>query len=345
MTTTDLERRLRALRDQLPEPPRALDPATLTSAAEVTDLAEPVPLPRRRARWVVAALVAAALVVGVVVAVQVVRGSGVDRRDATGASIPTLTTLGPTDTAAQVVHDGDRVQGDGSYYVPSDGTVWFCAPAPVAVASGADSCLYHVVVQGLDAATLPPAADGVPAWVHVVGTYRDGVVTDAVATPASRPDPPLLDVPPPCAAPPGGWPTRPDDSNNVNMAPLDAYQAAHPDEVVGIATLYASANQPVAYLLTSGDAAAAEAALRPTNGVALCVAHSDVTPAQSAAARAAFPPSEPGGDGVFTTSGTNPGLGAAAEVSVVLVTPALAARAAAFPSGLVRFDPLLTPVR
>lgn len=353
--TTDLERRLRALRDALPEPPVTIDPAALDRTG-VEVLTEPAPSRPRRTRWAVSVLVAAALVVGVVVAVQVVRGGPPgDRSTPVGVVTPIPTATSP---AELVVRDGDRVTGTGEVYAVPGQPVRFCAPAPVALSGGGsgaapsplNECPSGVTVTGVDLAALTgreTVGDAVRGTATLVGVYAGGTLAVQSQSPSVPPAPPGpgYSDDPPCPAPAGGWPQGQADAN-IDTGPLDAFQAAHQDEVVGIATLRPSSTQAVAYLLTSGDAAAAADELRTHYGPALCVAHTDVTPAQLRAARSAFTALMPPGDSpadIYTVSDYTITPPPAIGVGCVLVTPDVAARAAAFP-GLVQFDPWLSPV-
>ena len=231
--------------------------------------------------------------------------------------------------------------------------VRFCAPVPTAaVGSTAPPppayCDLGVGVVGVDLDALTDRREdhgAIEGRAQLTGTFSDATLHVTDQKQAAVGDHPQGYDAPPCPAPAGGWPSGA-ETENLNTDALQAYQAAHADEVPMVALLRPSAHQVLAYLMTAGDVAAAQTALRPTYGARLCVARSLYTVAQVHAAQE--DPGLRGGPGtqIYAFGGT--GLGGdgqvTVDVSATYETPAIAAAVARHPKGLVRLDLFLNPV-
>lgn len=210
-------------------------------------------------------------------------------------------------------------------------------------------CDLGVDVEGVDLDRLAQRREqdgAVEGQASLTGTW-DGTTLRVRSQSAPDKDAGLREqfTDPPCPAPAGGWPTGP-ENENLNTDALQAYQAAHPDEVPIVALARPSSHQVVAYLMTAGDVAAAEAALRPTYATRLCVAKSRFTPAEVKAAQ--DDPGLRGGPGsqIYAFGGFGIGVDGqvTADVSATYETPAIAAAVARHPKGLVRLELFLKPV-
>lgn len=244
-----------------------------------------------------------------------------------------------------VVHDGDAVSGQGEVIAVAGQPVQFCAPRAMPAPATIESCPVGVHVTGVNLGRLThrrSSAGRVTGLAGLAGTYRQGtlkvtVQSSYVAPPATTRTGPQ----PPCAAPSGGWPTKP-----VDLAPVQAYAIDHPAAIVESAILRPAKTEAVAFVLTAGDPAPVRAALAPTLGAALCVARSRYTRTQLDRARAAMQalPRVPALNAVVLgtdalTAGGQPDV----PVTVPVVSPALAEATDAQPAGLVRLTAWLSP--
>jgi hypothetical protein len=106
----------------------------------------------------------------------------------------------------------------------------------------------------------------------VTGIWRDGTIDVRTQSPTVKPEPsglPKL----PCAAPAGGWPSKP---SNISSAAVRAFLAAHAAQAYGPVTYYpngTSRNAPVVMMVgvAHGDIAAFRAAFEKVYTGNLCV--------------------------------------------------------------------------
>ena len=259
----------------------------------------------------------------------------------------------PTPTPSPTAPDGPLYGATGRVVSVPGKPVRFCAPVPTRDVRSTSPpppayCDLGVDVVGVDLDTLTERreVDGaVEGRAQLTGTFTDATLHVTDQNLAAVADHPIGYDTPPCPAPAGGWP-KGAENENLNTDALQAYQAAHTDEVPMVALLRPSVDQVLAYLITAGDVAAAQTALRPTYGARLCVAKSLYTVAQVHAAQE--DPGLRGGPGtqIYAFGGTGLGRGeqVTVDVSATYETPAITAAVARHPEGLVRLDLFLNPV-
>src|SRR5690349_23719106 len=195
-----------------------------------------------RNRWVVpaAAGAAALAVVAGVVGVAAARGSAGARSLPSG----TAGALAPPEV---VVHDGDRVRGQGLVLALPGRPVRLCSAASPQIDLPTRTPAYCPIGLTLVGADLDRLADrqerdgAVWGVAEVTGVYRDRTVTVT-----AQDAPPALDaglkpvapgLPADCRAPAGGWPRR-----EVQALPgidrANQYVGAHPDVLGSLSIAY-----------------------------------------------------------------------------------------------------------
>jgi hypothetical protein len=255
-----------------------------------------------RNRWVVpaAAGAAALAVVAGVVGVAVARGSAGARSAAASRPLPSGTAgaLAPPDA---VVHDGDRVRGQGLVVALPGRPVRLCSGATPQVVPPTRTPAYCAIGLTLVGADLGRLADRQErdgaAWgvAEVTGVYRARTVTvtaqDAppAADPGLKPFAPGL--PADCPAPAGGWPRR-----EVQALPgidqANQYVGAHPDVLGSLSITYpyptrsGAIGAQVLLIGTTGDIAEATRQVRRWYAGSLCVRTVPHSRAEMLAARA-----------------------------------------------------------
>lgn len=302
--------------------------------------------------WPVGVLVAGALLAGCADAGHRV-GGGPGARGPARPAAPTSPTS-PVPPAALVLRDGVTVHGSGTVLARPGHPVRFCAPVVVPLPTlprGAEPvpCDIGVDVTGIDLSAVTDRQEDhgtVTGLAAMTGVYRRGTLA---VTQQGPPDPYPGSTPDhvPCPAPPGGWAHGPADEN-LDLSLFEHYLKRHPGAIVFMAQLRPSRTQVVRYALTAGDPAPVRAALQAESGGdrRLCMTQSRWTAAQKDAAQRAFDPSGPRNlhAGIW---GVGRGLRRDAQEVVIVdlayVTDELAARAEAFPSGLIEFHPWLAP--
>ena len=258
-------------------------------------------------RWVLpAAAGAAALAVVAGVAVVVVRGS-----TGPSAAPPAATASRPaaSGTAAPpdaVVHDGDRVRGQGTVVALPGRPVRLCPGIGPAIGVGGstpvpDYCPLGIPLVGVDLDRLAgrQERDGA-AWgrAEVTGVYRDRTVTVTgqrvrPVTDLEREKPLAPDLPADCPPPAGGWP-RGEVQSRPALEHADRYVDAHPDVLGGLSIAYPEASRSgaigtqVLLIGTTGDLAEATRQVRQWYKGSLCVRSVPHTRAQMLAARASL---------------------------------------------------------
>ncbi|WP_020385735.1 hypothetical protein [Kribbella catacumbae] len=207
---------------------------------------------QKRRRWVVPAL-AAASVAAIATAALIVLPDGQEPTVApppNTKAVPTPMTAGGTVQAGKpspddlLVRNGDRVEVNGGIIAAPGQQPVYCPSRPV-IAIGyppgkepAPSCPaeYAVKLTGLDLDRLSlKTTKGVRSGVaHLVGIWNDKTIKveeqSAYRPPVQAPLPPL-----PCAAPPGGWPSRP---SNMLTQRVQNFLDAKADQIYGPITFY-----------------------------------------------------------------------------------------------------------
>jgi len=255
-----------------------------------------------RNRWVVpaAAGAAALAVVAGVVGVAAARGSAGARSAA--ASRPLLSgTAGVLAPPDAVVHDGDRVRGQGLVVALPGRPVRLCTGATPQVAWPTRTPAYCAIGLTLVGADLDRLADrqerdgAVWGLAEVTGVYRDRTVTVTAQDAPPALDPGLKPVAPglpaDCRAPAGGWPRR-----EVQALPgidrANQYVGAHPDVLGSLSIAYpyptrsGAIGAQVLLIGTTGDVAEATRQVRRWYAGSLCVRAVPHSRAQMLAARA-----------------------------------------------------------
>ncbi len=141
----------------------------------------------------------------------------------------------------------------------------------------------------------------------------------------------------PCPAPPGGWKAQgftPADSEVIA-----AYQATHPDVVVGYKT---DTHQRAAVVAVSGDLPTARQELRKVYRGNLCVIAAPYTAAQLRSASDQISAAMAGGLGPISVA-VNPVAGRI-DVRVVARNAAVNRLIAPFPAGLVHVTAVVRPL-
>jgi hypothetical protein len=258
-----------------------------------------------RTRWVVPAVAGAAAlaVVAGVVGIAAARGSA-DARSGPGSQQVASGTAGPLAPPDAVVHDGDRVRGQGQVVALPGRPVRLCSgvvaqpavfdrPLPVPA-----YCAVGLTLVGADLDRLADRQErGGAVWglAGVTGIYRDRTVTVTAqdAPPTADPDltPAALDLPADCPAPATGWPRR-----EVQALPgidrANQYVGAHPDILGSLSIAYPEPTRSgaigtqVLLIGTTGDVAEATRQVRRWYAGSLCVRSVPHSRAQMLAARA-----------------------------------------------------------
>lgn len=219
---------------------------------------------RKRRRWVVPAL-AAASVAAIATAALIVLPDGQEPTVAPPPNTNTVPTPMIADGTVQagrpspddlLVRNGDRVEVNGGIIAAPGQQPVYCPSRPI-IAIGyppgkepAPSCPaeYAVKLTGLDLDRLSlKTTKGVRSGVaHLVGIWTDKTIKveqqSAYRPPVQTPLPPL-----PCAAPPGGWPSRP---SNILTKRVQNFLDAKADRIYGPITFYPnghSRNAPVVF--------------------------------------------------------------------------------------------------
>jgi hypothetical protein len=214
-------------------------------------------------------------------------------------------------------------------------------------------CDLGIDVVGVDMTKLnqPRSKEGATeGQATLEGTYKAGVVTVDKQGPPEYDNTPLPDNPP-CPPPPGGWPTsRPQDilepggAENIEIAAVEKYRAAHPGVIADVAMLRPSDKQVLLLVLANRDVEAVDAALRPAYGERLCVTRAAFTPAEAERARTEIQ-SNLSGTGRLGIFGVGTGLSRSAQMvivmQVVMVTEELVALRDRYAPGLVELRPWL----
>lgn len=257
-----------------------------------------------RNRWLPAAAGAAALaVVAGVLAVAATRGPalrgppGAALRGPAGAPVAsrpvTASTPAPPDA---VVHDGDRVRGQGQVVALPGRPVRLCSGAEPDIARIVPAyCPVGITLVGADLARLGDRRElrGV-VWgnAEVTGVYRDRTITVTgqrvpPVTDLQRAEPLVPEFPPDCRPPAGGWPR----AQVRDVARADRYVAAHPDVLSSLSIAYpvptpaGAVSTQVLLIGTTGDVAEATRQIRKRYEGPLCVRSVPHSRAQMLAAR------------------------------------------------------------
>jgi len=255
-----------------------------------------------RNRWVVpaAAGAAALAVVAGVVGVAAARGSAGARSAAASRPLPSG-TAGALAPPEAVVHDGDRVRGQGLVLALPGRPVRLCSAASPQIDLPTRTPAYCPIGLTLVGADLDRLADrqerdsAVWGVAEVTGVYRDRTVTVT-----AQDAPPALDaglkpvapgLPADCRAPAGGWPRR-----EVQALPgidrANQYVGAHPDVLGSLSIAYpyptrsGAIGAQVLLIGTTGDVAEATRQVRRWYAGSLCVRAVPHSRAQMLAARA-----------------------------------------------------------
>lgn len=303
----------------------------------------------RRAAWPV---VAAALVAASAVAVTLLVGRDSGRAPFSLASSATIPSGHAHDA---VIHDGDRVRGQGTVVAPAEGPVRFCAPATQGSATNAHTatsfavdCAVSVRATGVDLSKLTGArreGGTVVGSAALTGTYRSGTLDVTHQSAYVEQQPNLFADEPPCPAPENGWP---DTTGDVNLSAVSRYRAAHPGSIEMTAMLRPSRKAVVVYVVTAGDPNPVGESLAPRYGSRLCVVRGRYSPAQIARAEQAVTArvgpgprlTTPYGGGGVTLTRTGD---VQVDAEVPTLDEAFASVVDAQPAGLVQVDVWLRP--
>ena len=247
-----------------------------------------------------AAGAAALAVVAGVVGVAAARGSAGARSAAASRPLPSGTAgvLAPPDA---LVHDGDRVRGQGLVVALPGRPVRLCSGVTPQVLRPNQTPAYCTIGLTLLGADLDRLADrqerdgAVWGVAQVTGVYRDRTVTVTAQDAPAAADPGLKPfatrLPADCRAPAGGWPRR-----EVQALPgidqANQYVGAHPDVLGSLSIAYpyptrsGAIGAQVLLIGTTGDVAEATRQVRRWYAGSLCVRTVPHSRAQMLAARA-----------------------------------------------------------
>ncbi|MEV6272357.1 hypothetical protein AB0L64_34650 [Kribbella sp. NPDC051936] len=276
---------------------------------------------------------------------------------------PAATATGAPQAFAQgndkwLVKPGDKVQVSGEIIaVPGKAPV-FCAPlAKTAIGylpgkEPAPSCPadFAVELNGLEVDRIPGVTTikGVrTGQASVTGIWRDGSIdVQQQAEPIRTADAGLPKLP--CAAPAGGWPSKP---SNIWSTAVKTFLAAHAAQAYGPVTYYpngTSRNAPVVMMVgvAHGDLAAFRTAFEKVYSGNLCVAPVLMSNADSDRVRETLNGILSKQNlGVYMSGGADGMTGGAAPVQLLVYTEQV--RAALTPVGLDLLDvqPAVRPVR
>ncbi|WP_371404404.1 hypothetical protein OHA10_01785 [Kribbella sp. NBC_00662] len=247
-----------------------------------------------------------------------------------------------------LVEPGDKVQVSGRIIAVPGKTPVFCAPlAETAIGyppgkEPAPSCPdeFAVKLNGLDLDQVPglKTIKGVrTGGATVTGLWGDRSI-DVQQQSREITPPPTAEPKLPCAAPPGGWPSKP---SNIYSAPVRAFLAANAGQVYGPITFYPngrSRNAPVVMMLgvAHGDVAAVRAAFEKVYSGNLCVTSVLMSEADSDRVREALDQIVTKKDlGVYQSGGAGM-MGGPAPISLLVYTEQV--KAALAPVGLDLLD-------
>lgn len=325
--TDDIREVLHRAAEMLPDTPDRLQSVRRKRTAHV----------RRR----MTAAAAVLLVVSGATALGVTRGGG-------GSQV-----LLPANGSQELTATGRVVQVPGK--APR-----FCAPVAVATVLVFPTpppqwCDLGVDVSGVDFATLQSRyeKDGaVQGEVTLTGRLErekdnDVLVVTDQEPPTTSPETAgsAYHPYPGCSEPAGGWTQHP-ATYDPPVAAMDQYQAHHADEVALISVARPDPHTAVPYVLTWGDPAQAEAAMRSSYGDEQCVLQSKWT--QEQVTSAAHDLAASAWANQVYEYGTGHGLGQDGQLLVngaaVRPTAGLADLLARHPAGLIRIDYWLHPV-
>jgi hypothetical protein len=276
-----------------------------------------------RTRWALPAVAGAAALAVVAGVIAVVAARDPDRSSAASPAAPSAAsqpagsgTTGPAAAPAAgtvappgaVVHDGDRVRGEGQVVALPGRPVRLCTGlVPQVGVDGPEPvpayCPLGITLIGADLDRLAgrQERDGA-VWGHaeVTGIYRDRTVTVAgqrlrTITDVQRDKPLAPDLPADCRPPAGGWPRR-----EVQAMPgidqVGRYVAAHPEVLGSVSIGYPEPTRSgaigtqVLLVGTTGDVAEATRQIRRWYAGSLCVRSVPHSRAQLLAARAVLDP-------------------------------------------------------
>ncbi|NUS00013.1 MAG: hypothetical protein HOV67_32735, partial [Kribbellaceae bacterium] len=174
------------------------------------------------------------------------------------APAPAADAAGSTSDAL-LVKPGDKVRVSGQVIAVPGKTPVYCAPLAVAAIGypkgkePAPSCPaeYSIALNGVDLDRIPDITTikGVrTGHATLTGTWGDRAIDVEEQSAATEPKPaPLPKLP--CAAPAGGWQSKP---SNVASPAVTAFLAAHADQAYGPVTYYpngTSRNAPVVMMV------------------------------------------------------------------------------------------------
>ena len=277
-----------------------------------------------RTRWALPAVAGAAALAVVAGVIAVVAARDPDRSSAASPATPSAAsepagsgtaepasppavsgTLAPPDA---VVHDGDRVRGEGQVVALPGRPVRLCTGLvpQVGVGDPAQVPAYCPLGTTLVGADLDRLADreerGGAVWgrAEVTGVYRDRTVTVTgqrvrTITDVERDKPLAPDLPADCRPPAGGWP-RHEVQGMPGIDQVSRYVAAHPDVLGSLSIAYPEPTRSgaigtqVLLVGTTGDVAEATRQIRRWYAGSLCVRSVPHSRAQLLAARAVLDP-------------------------------------------------------
>jgi hypothetical protein len=273
-----------------------------------------------RSRWLPAAAAAAV----VLVAAGVVGAVALHRAAAPEPPAP------PPDRSA-VVHDGDRVRGQGQVVAQPGQPVRLCVGAVAVTATAVTDgpaprstagCRIGVDLVGADLDRLTgrqESAGVVSGAAQITGIYRTGTVT--VTGQAAPPAPldwtlALERLPADCPAPAGGWPVR-TAQDLPGIGQVSRYVDAHPDVLGGTSFGYPQPGKvrPQVLLVgTTGDAGELTRTVRRWYAGPLCVravAHSrsDLAPVRATLQKAVGDPARSARYGLIGGAGEGTAAG------------------------------------
>lgn len=248
-----------------------------------------------------------------------------------------------------LVEPGDKVQVSGRIIAVPGKTPVFCAPLPQTLIGylpgkePAPTCPdeFAVKLNGLDLAQVPDMTtiQGVRTGsASVTGIWRDGTIdVQQQSKPITPVDTGLPKLP--CAAPAGGWPSKP---SNIASAAVKAFLAANAAQAYGPVTYYpngTSRNAPVVMMVgvAHGDLAAFRAAFEKVYSGNLCVTPVLMSNADSERVRSQLE-TILGKDhlGMYLSGGADGMTGGPAPVSLLVYTEQV--KAALAPVGLDLLD-------
>ncbi|MFD3403852.1 hypothetical protein ACFWUU_24415 [Kribbella sp. NPDC058693] len=256
-----------------------------------------------------------------------------------------------------LVKPGDKVQVSGRIIAAPGKTPVFCAPLPVSDIGylpgkePAPTCPdeFAVKLNGLDLdqiSDLKTIKDVRTGSASVTGIWRDRTIdVQQVSKPITPVDTGLPKLP--CAAPAGGWPSKP---SNIYSAPVKAFLEANAGQLYGPVTFYpngTSRNAPVVMMLgvAHGDVAAVRAAFEKVYRGNLCVTQVLMSNADSERVRTQLE-TILGHDylGVYMSGGADGMTGGAAPISLLVYTERVKEALAPVGLDLLNVQPQVRPV-